>query len=163
MDGVRSWGDIWEFASEVLAGPGTGFLGRYGSQGNNLNNFAYVSAHPFRPVGLTAAGNLFIGDSGPVEYLIRGSVPFVILMYGGLFLFLQRNVRSKADLATLFVAILAIESGFTSLTYLRMLYLLPFAVIYLNSLEGMEPPNLSASQTKRSDFSSKLRLSAAAR
>ncbi|HVB55251.1 MAG TPA: hypothetical protein VNE63_02315 [Candidatus Acidoferrales bacterium] len=135
---IENWQDLLQVARPAFTAPGEGFLGRYGSQGNNAENLRYVYDHPFSPTGLTTAENLFIGDSGPVEYLLRGSVVLLVLMYVGLFRFLRRNLVRTSDLYVLFVAILAMELGFTSLTYVRMLYLLPVAVIYLNSLERPE-------------------------
>jgi len=140
---IENWQDLVEIVSPAFTSPGEGFLGRYGSQGNNVSNLKYIAEHPFSPTGLTTAGNLFIGDSGPVEYLIRGSVLLLFLMYVGLFQFLRRNLAGKLDMYVLFLAILVMELGFTSLTYFRLMYLLPVAVIYLNSLPKPEAAALN--------------------
>jgi hypothetical protein len=78
------------------------------------------------------SGELLFVDSGWVEYTLRGSVIFVLLIYGNLYFFLRRSLLVKTDRNWLFLVILTFELGFTSLTYYRTLYLLPFFIVFLN-------------------------------
>jgi hypothetical protein len=117
---------------------GGGFRIRYVATGSLANVASYIHNHPFQPIGLLYSRNLFDEgaqtDSGPLAYFLRGSFILVFLIYGGLFLFLRRNLRDKWDCYRLFFVILAAEVGFTVLTYARSFLLLPAFMIYLNSL-----------------------------
>src|SRR5260370_14093568 len=103
----------------------------------------YLFDHSFSPIGLarSASGldvssptHFFVGDSGPVEYLLRGSVPLLFLIYLGLYGFLRRNLVSRAHSTILFFVILAFETGFSALDSSRTFFLLPFFVVYLNHI-----------------------------
>ena len=121
-----------------------GLLGRYGSSGSLLGTIGYITEHPFRPLGVGHRLDVFYGDSGPVEYMLRGSVPLLLCMYAGFWLFLRANVQAARQRWHLFLPIMAFELGFTSLTYPRLLYLLPLAVVYLNGLEPAPHPAAAA-------------------
>jgi len=129
-------GDVLSVA--VWLREGGGFSARYLVTGTLANTFSYIYSHPFRPIGLMYPPNLFADgaqtDSGPLAYFLRGSFVLVFLIYGGLFLFLRRNLRDRWDCYRLFVVILAAEVGFSVLTYSRSFLLVPAFVIYLNSL-----------------------------
>jgi hypothetical protein len=138
--------DLPQFAPAVflnndLSGP----LARYGRDGELRLAINYVYNHPLSPIGLTAGPlapmevvwtpfRFFIGDSGPLEYLLRGSIPLFFLIYFGLYRFLRRNLVLRSHAWGLFLAILLFESGFSVLSYPRMYYLLPFFVVYLNGV-----------------------------
>jgi hypothetical protein len=120
-----------------------GFSGRFSELGTMYTTVRYIKDRPFSPVGVGYRGDLFFGDCGPVEYYLRGSLVLVCCMYGGLFLFLKRNLVSKKHLFAVFAVILAFEVGFSSLTYVRLLCLMPVLVIYLNDLARKALPNSS--------------------
>ena len=94
----------------------------------------YLQQHPFSPVGTSFREGLMFGDNGPVEYMLRGSVPFLVLIYGGLFCFLRRNLILRPHAYFLFAVILLFELGITTLITLRALFLIPVFSVYLNSL-----------------------------
>ena len=130
---------IWDsFLWNIWFREGGGLRSRYLATGMLGNVFSYIYNNPFRPIGLMRSSNLFEGggqtDSGPLTYMLRGSFILVFLIYGGLFLFLLRNLRDRWDCYRLFFVILAAEVGFSVLTYSRSFLLLPAFVIYLNSL-----------------------------
>ena len=120
----------------VWLGEGNGFGARYGAGGILQESVGYIVRHPLLPVGVTFSKGFSFIDSGPIEYMLCGSVPLLLLIYGGLFLFLRRNLCDKWDVYRLFAVILAAELGFTLLTYMRSFLLIPAFVIYLNSLSG---------------------------
>lgn len=129
-------GLVWDIGINIMTDKDGGFLGRFSSSsGSLLTNIAYLIDHPFSPVGMSYSSSLFYGDSGPIEYLLRGSVILLISIYFGLFYFLRSNMVSKKNAFLLFGFIVMFEIGYTTLTYFRFLYLLPFIVIYLNGLE----------------------------
>jgi len=127
-------GSILYAASLMLPNEGNGFWARYGLSGGLHPSIQFILDHPFRPIGLNYSPMLYIQDSGPMQYILLGSVPLLLLVYGGLFLFLARNLRDRIDLWRLFLLLLASEVGFSTITYFRSLLLIPASVIYLNSI-----------------------------
>jgi hypothetical protein len=128
---------ILEFQKEfidTLNSDTNGLNGRYSQTGVLTRNLNFLADHPFSPIGLGYSDSLFYGDSGPVEYLIRGGFPLVIATYAGLYLFLRDNLRSRKQCRLLFAVFLVFEVGYSNLHYLRTLYLLPFVVVYLNGI-----------------------------
>jgi hypothetical protein len=116
-----------------------GLASRYAADGLLAGNLMYLSRHPLEPVGFAFSERLYYGDSGYVVNLVRGSVPLIALMYGGLFLFLRSNLRTPRVAMWIFLVILAFEVGFTPLQYFRFVGFAPFMIVYLNSLhEGDE-------------------------
>jgi hypothetical protein len=116
-----------------------GLRSRYSTDGALIGNLGHVMAHPFRPIGLGFSSTLFYGDSGPLEYLLRGSVLLLCCVYVGLFAFLRANLLLRRHAWHLFVITLIFEVGFTAMTFGRFLYFLPFAVIYLNRFASAPP------------------------
>ncbi len=112
----------------------SGLSGRFGRDGNLLGSLEAIRSLPLRPIGVSASSTVFFGDSGPVEYLLRGSWPLLLAVYGGLALFLWHNLRWRRHALVLFAVTVAFEVGMTVLTYHRFVYFLPFAVMHLNYL-----------------------------
>jgi hypothetical protein len=115
-----------------------GFSGRFSEFGTLYNTIKYIEDRPFSPVGIGYRSDLFFGDSGPVEYYLRGSIALLLSVYGGFFFFLKRNLMSKRHLVLLFLSVMAFELGYSSLTYVRLLYMLPVLVVYFNDLSRNE-------------------------
>ncbi len=143
LTAYKQWDRVQEvrLASTVVANvessltsEGSGFGGRFRGEGALRNNLAFIREHPLRPIGFTYQPEVFYGDNGPVEYLTRGSVPLLLAVYAGLWAFLFRGLRDRSHAWMLFGVTLAFEMGFTILNYHRYQYLLPFSVMYLNSL-----------------------------
>ena len=135
--------DLWQLSQLEL---GTNFLNsekngpwaRYGSGGGSVPAVAYLFAYPLSPIGLTtppeqAGGSAALGDSGPIEYLLRGSIPLLLVMYAGVYRFLRFNLASPRHALFLFLLVLGFESAFSLLVYVRTLYLLPFFIVCLNT------------------------------
>jgi hypothetical protein len=141
IDRIREFPEFAEaaFLNSDLNGP----LSRYGAGGELQGEMAYLFSHPFSPIGLAmsestfdvgSAEHFYVGDSGPLEYLVRGSVPLLLLIYFGLYRFLKNNLASRSQATLLFLVIMAFESGFSALSSSRTYFLLPFCVIYLNGI-----------------------------
>lgn len=124
--------------SNSLSSSNNGLLARYSSSGNLQGNFDYLTQNYFRPVGFGYSKSIMYVDSGFLEYLTRGSLLLVLLIYIGFFLFLKKNLKSKTAAYTLFFMFLLFELGFSGLTYYRTLYFLPFIVVYLNSITAIK-------------------------
>ena len=103
-DFVDEIGDLEELPqitdTAFLNGDFSGPVSRYGINGSLRPAITYLFDNPLSPIGLarSASGldvssptHFFVGDSGPVEYLLRGSVPLLCLIYLGLYRFLRRN------------------------------------------------------------------------
>jgi hypothetical protein len=126
--------DFKEDMLEVTHREDNGLLGRYSSSGGLSTNLEYIAEHPFQPIGLGLSNQLWYADSGPVEYVLRGSFPLLILVYAGAFLFFYKNLKSKRQAIFLFLVFLGFEVGYSNLKYIRTQCLLPFLVVYLNGL-----------------------------
>jgi hypothetical protein len=123
-------------AREALVGDKIrGLASRYAAGGLLAGSLAYVSQHPLQPIGFGFSERLYYADSGYVVNMLRGSVPLVAAMYGGLFLFLRSNLRRPRVAVWIFFVIVAFEIGFTPLHYFRFIGFAPFMIVYLNSLE----------------------------
>jgi hypothetical protein len=134
---IETWNNAAEVVDTVIVAPESGFISRWGPGGIMSQDIEYLKQHPFSPIGTGMREGWTPGDIGFMNYLLMGSVMLVVFVYGGLFYFLKRTLKSKGDAYFLFCAIVLFELGFSTLTYFRMLYLLPFFVIYLN---GLRPP-----------------------
>ena len=139
LDAAKDLPQLAELA--FLNGDRNGPLSRYGPEGTLRPAITYLFEHPFSPIGLSrstsdldvgSSVHFFVGDSGPLEYLLRGSVPLLFLIYFGVYRFLRWNLAWRSHWVTLFAVILFFETGFSALTSSRTLFLLPFFVVYLN-------------------------------
>jgi hypothetical protein len=139
-----NWGSSLEVVEAILQDPGNGLSGRLLPGGTMYYDVEYLREHPFSPVGTSFREGMMFGDCGPIEYVLRGSLPLLFLMYGGLFYFLRRNLLSKFHAVFLFVAIVMFELGITTLISLRALYLLPVFIVYLNNLFAPQVQHVSA-------------------
>lgn len=141
--------NLVDYATNFLYSSGNGLVGRYSAaSGDLVGNLEFIRDHPLRPVGLTIGSNLFMVDSGPVEYILRGSLPLLLAIYVGLFGFFQQNLVAKRDLTVLLVAFLLFELGYSVLTYSRTLYLIPFFVVYLNGVQEAASGSLTIPKTQ---------------
>ena len=120
---------------EVTHREDNGLLGRYSSSGGLMGNLDYISEHPFQPIGLGLSGQLWYADSGPVEYMLKGSFPLLITVYLGTFLFFFKNLRNKKRATFLFLVFLGFEVGYSNLQYIRTQFFLPFLMVYINGLD----------------------------
>ncbi len=134
--GLDSFSDFKEDMIEVSRRQDNGLLGRYSTSGGGLlTNLEYIASHPFSPIGLGMSWQLWYSDSGPVEYILKGSFPLLFTVYTGAYLFLRKNLRSRRQALFLFLVFLGFELGFSNLQYIRTQYFLPFVLVYLNGLE----------------------------
>lgn len=120
--------------TNTLLSENNGIIGRYSDQGILRKNFQYMSENLFMPVGFGYSPDLFFGDSGSVEHLLRGSFPLFFLMYLGLFLFLYKNLHSKMIACFLFFITAAMDIGFLTLIFFRTLFILPFIIVFINHI-----------------------------
>jgi len=148
--GVQSFEDnldasemLPQVAGTLLDSDISGPLSRYGPGGNARPTVDYLREHPLSPIGFAMPISAYVIDSGPLEYLLRGSVPLLMLIYLGLYRFLDHNLQSRAHVLTLFLVILGFETGFTALIYYRTACLLPFLVIWLNQIASKPSPSMS--------------------
>lgn len=130
----EDWVAAGKVVTDIATNPASGFLGRFTEVGTLYTTVLYIRDRPFTPVGIGFRSDLMFGDSGPVEYFLRGSIVLLAAIYGGLYVFLRKNLLSRYHFVLLFLVIIAFETGFSSLCYVRTLYLLPVFVVYLNDL-----------------------------
>jgi hypothetical protein len=146
--GVRSFEDnpensqvLPQLAGTLLDSGIGGPLARYGPGGALRPTIKYLVDHPLSPIGFAIPSYIYIVDSGPLEYVLRGSVPLLLLIYVGLYGFLRHNMPSRIHVLTLFLAIIMFETGFAALIYYRTAFLLPFLVIWLNQIASKPSPS----------------------
>jgi hypothetical protein len=132
LDGVA---DFQKDLVEILGRKENGLLGRYSSTGGLSTNFEYIAEHPFSPIGLGMSWQLWYSDSGPVEYVLKGSFPLLFAVYTGAFLFFRTNLVSKQRALFLFAIFMSFELGYSNLQYIRTQCFLPFLLVYLNWLD----------------------------
>jgi hypothetical protein len=126
--------------NNAISGP----LARYGPGGNVLNTtMVYLAKHPYSPIGFAPPISTDVVDSGTLEYVLRGSIPLLVLLYLGLYRFLRYNLRLWIHVLAIFLAIVIFETGFTVLVYYRTACLLPFIVIWLNQIESKPSPSMA--------------------
>src|SRR6266481_8563174 len=133
-----NWGASLDVVKRILQDPGNGLSGRLLPGGTMYYDLKYLRDNPFSPVGASYREGFMFGDNGPVEYMLRGSLPLLLLNYGGLFYFLRRNVILRSYAYILFAVIVLFELGMTTIMSLRALYLIPAFSVYLNSLTASE-------------------------
>jgi hypothetical protein len=68
--------------------------------------------------------------------MLRGSLPLLLLIYSGCVIFLTSNLRDKKDMLVIIGAVLVFEVGFAILPFVRMMFALPFLLVYLNALQS---------------------------
>ena len=78
--------------------------------------------------------SLWYGDSGPIELLIRGSLPLLLAVYIGFWSFVRRSLVSKGMAIAVFLMYFGFEIAYSNLLYLRTVCVLPFVIVYLNGL-----------------------------
>lgn len=110
----------------------TGFAGRYSSSGALNVTIDYIFNH-LTPIGIVNVPGLYYTDSGWIMNILRGSLLFFVIVYLGFYSFLRRNLINKRTALWIFIIIFSFEVGFQGLTYIRLLYFLPFFTIYLNN------------------------------
>jgi hypothetical protein len=133
---VRPADVVEAIRTAVLGDQISGLFVRFRPYGLLAENLNYLSKHPLSPIGVSFSDSLYLGDSGVIVHLLRGSVPFLVAVYGGLFLFLRYNVASRSSAVWLWCVIALFEIGFTPLMYFRFVSFVPLLVVYLNSLES---------------------------
>jgi hypothetical protein len=133
--GVDDWGKVKTLAVLFWQGDAGGVTARYARTGTQGSALEFIKEGGL-PIGAirSEAISPFVSDSGPIDYFLRGSLPLLLLMYGGLWFFLRRNLINRSDCYRLFFAILAAEVGIEVLPYTRTFCLLPVFMVLLNSL-----------------------------
>ena len=111
-----------------------GFLVRFGPDGLMQENIEYLRLHPLMPIGFGFSDQLYLGDCGILVTLLRGGLPAVLCVYGGLFAFFKRNVRGATVAVWLWAITTAFEVGFQPLQSFRFVGILPLYVVCLNAL-----------------------------
>lgn len=124
--------------SLILSSDKNGLRGRYSSESPLQPTIDYISNNPFSPLGLTVSDKLYYSDSGFILYILRGSLIMTLAIYYGLFNFLKTNIFEKKAYLFLLFILLLFEIGYPVLINIRMLFFLPFIVIYLNHIYNLQ-------------------------
>jgi len=131
----------------ILEKQTSGLVARFGEGGVLRENVSFL----FKPLGLAELpGRVFYGDSGYVEYITRGSLPLLVLMYLGFYRFLKFNLRRAVLYVPFMTAVMLFEVGFTTLTYFRFVAVLPLVVVALGMCAGDRTRVVSTRQSPSS-------------
>ena len=130
----NQWDENIASLRQVWYDPGSGFQGRYIGDGVLLQDLKYINDHPFRGVGIGYSESLWYGDSGPIELLIRGSLPLLLAVYIGFWAFVRRSLVSKGTAVAVFLMYFGFEIAYSNLLYLRTVCVLPMVIVHLNEL-----------------------------
>jgi hypothetical protein len=120
-------------AYALLGDERRGLSSRFATGGLLAPTLAYIRTHPWRPIGITYTDQLYLGDSGILMTWLRGSLPLILAVYGGLLRFLVTNLASVRMAVWLWVVIVAAEVALTPLQYFRFLAILPSTIVALNT------------------------------
>lgn len=127
--------DMLDLTRDALLGSRvSGLISRYADGGLLVGNFRFLSEHPLRPIGIGFTPDLFLGDSGVLLVLLRGSLPLVVAVYGGLFALLHYNLQSRAVATWIFIVTVVFEVGFTPLQFYRFVGLVPLLIVAFNGI-----------------------------
>jgi hypothetical protein len=126
---------ILSWSKEILSAHHSGPLSRY-SKGTPVRETLDIIFSPsFHPVGFGLHPNVFYGDSGVVELLLRGGALVLAMSYLLLFSFLRANVKRTSDILVLLASVLAFEVGFSLIKDLRFFGLLALAIVVLRAID----------------------------
>jgi hypothetical protein len=120
----------------IMAKDNNGLLSRYQAEGNYLEpTINYLKENPLLSIGINYDPKLFYTDSGFIIYFLRGSLPLLVSIYLGFYMFLEKNMLSRRLTLFLFLSFMAFEFGYPNLISSRTVCCLPFIIVYLNYLE----------------------------
>lgn len=145
--GMYSWKDVADVTVAFWQSGASG-MSRFGSEGGQTAQLAYLKNN-WAPIGLMQSDSInpLTTDNAPLDYVLRGSFPLLFLMYGGLWIFLRRNLDNASDRYHLLFSILATELGIEILPYSRSLCLLPGIVLLLIGLDRIPEPVLKPTKS----------------
>lgn len=121
----------------AVSSQGSGFSGRYGTEGTVRGNLQKMAEFRLMPLGMAIGDGLMFGDSGIVEFSMRGSVFFLVGIYGGFVVFLLHNIgeqRRTRYAILLAVVFFTFELAYANLVLIRTLSVIPFFVLYLRQV-----------------------------
>jgi hypothetical protein len=126
---------IINWGAEILGAHHSGPLSRF-TKGTPVRDTLDLILSPgFLPLGFGLRTDVFYGDSGLVELLLRGGFIVLALSYILLFCFLCANVKRVSDIVILLSATMAFEVGFSLIKDLRFFGLIALAVVLLRVLD----------------------------
>jgi hypothetical protein len=132
-DAAAAVGDaVTSHYDATLSSEGSGFTGRYGNDGTVRVNLEKIEEFGFVPLGMAIGDRIMFGDSGVVEFFMRGSIFFWMGIYGGLAWFLAQNLSGpRRYTVLLFTLFMSFEFAYANMLHMRTLSILPFFVFYL--------------------------------
>lgn len=124
---------------KTLSSKSNGLAGRYSQDSPVFSTINYILKNPFSPIGLSYSKNLYYTDAGYILYLLRGSIVLLFMIYLGFVRAIYFNIINKKECYILLFVLLIFEVGYPILINFRMIFFLPFLIVYLNFLEKSKP------------------------
>lgn len=131
---INIWNKFYYEAYITLSSDRNGLLGRFSEGGQLEKNFTFMKEHYGRPVGIGYTDSLFFGDSAIFLLILRGTIVLLVLVYLAYFMFLRRNIKLNYQVYLIFTASVLMDVGSSTLLYFRTLYMIPFIIIFLNTV-----------------------------
>jgi glycosyltransferase involved in cell wall biosynthesis len=133
---------FFDLVSRVIGNQSSSLLGRYNPDtGTASRSIIYLRLHPFAPIGLAdiagSSGPLTgqtLGDSGPVNYLLRGGLVLLGSVYGGLWVLLRGTIGNRRVAVWLWGVTVAFELGFSALLVPRIVALTVLTAVCLRDI-----------------------------
>lgn len=136
-------------AGSLVGDRAHGLFVRYAPGGLMEGNFAFLRRNPMTPVGFGMSDRLYFGDSGVVVALLRGGLPAVTSIYGGLFLLFRRSVSNHRVALWLWAVTTLFEVGFTPLQLYRYVGFLPLYLVWIDAAASPAAPSDPLSPSER--------------
>lgn len=136
---VRAFRTLNAYGESIFGVQFGGFSGRYSlSSGRIYDTLVYLRQHPLAFIGITKSSRVVFGDSGLIEFYLRGGPLLLVSIYGlwGRLLW-HLSFRGRTWLL-LFAGLLAFDVGFTALTLARLQLALIPLLLALRSA-GIDP------------------------
>lgn len=122
-----------DWIQSITGSKENGFLGRFTGTSAFLLNFKFLKENLI-PIGFTSSSSLWLSDCGYIIALLRGGILNMAVMYGSVYLFFKKNIIDKRMMYPFLISLFAFEIGYPILMELKYVMMLPFIVVFLNSL-----------------------------
>ena len=122
-----------EWIQVIMGSEENGILGRFTGKSLFLQNFLFLKENII-PIGYTSSSSLWLSDCGYIVALLRGGLFNVAVLYGSAYFFFKRNIIDKKMMIPFVVSLFVFEIGYPVLMELKYVMMMPFIVIFLNSV-----------------------------
>jgi len=121
-----------ESIGTIVGNSENGLLGRFTGTSNFLTNIEFLKNN-LLPIGWTTSSSLWLSDSGYIIVLIRGGLLSLLLIYGGVYMCVKKNMLNKAAIYPMLISLAVFEIGYPILLEIKYMLFIPVLIVFLNS------------------------------